>query len=288
MTDTSAKVVMDQDYLPFGGDLARPNQIEVQNDSEERYKYTGQKQVVSIGLYYYGARYYDSGIGRFTREDSYRGELDDPQSQNVYIYVMNNPLVYIDPDGHKHIRHEDEFGVVTHEYTNLNITVFESAPIRDPFDPKNDTVLTGFNTNAYAAGKGEYSYALDKDGVMYFTVEDLESLDNKYKWKKLYTWGKFGLSLASDISYASGVAKGAIVNGTKGAASAAINGLKPTDPIAGSNFTVGNVENAVSDKNIWEKTMNFFKSFIPFKGTLEIGDEIIDKTTEPQIELKNE
>jgi hypothetical protein len=41
MTDASGKVIMDQDYLPFGGDLARPNQIEVQNDSGESYKYTG-------------------------------------------------------------------------------------------------------------------------------------------------------------------------------------------------------------------------------------------------------
>ncbi|WP_211205756.1 RHS repeat-associated core domain-containing protein [Orenia marismortui] len=90
---------MDQDYMPFGGDLARPNQIEVQNDSGESYKYTGQKQVASIGLYYYGARYYDPSIGRFITEDSYRGELDKPQSQNVYIYVMNNPLRYTDPTG---------------------------------------------------------------------------------------------------------------------------------------------------------------------------------------------
>nr|WP_083189828.1 RHS repeat-associated core domain-containing protein [Orenia metallireducens] len=100
MTDASANVVMDQDYLPFGGDLARPNQIEIQNDTEESYKYTGQKQVVSIGLYYYGARYYDPEIGRFTREDSYRGELDKPQTQHLYIYVTNNSLKYVDPTGH--------------------------------------------------------------------------------------------------------------------------------------------------------------------------------------------
>ncbi|WP_083900098.1 glycohydrolase toxin TNT-related protein [Orenia marismortui] len=100
MTNANGKVIMDQDYLPFGGDLARPNQIEVKNDSGENYKYTGQKQVVSIGLYFYGARYYDPEIGRFTREDTYKGELDDPQSQNVYIYVLANPLRYIDPTGH--------------------------------------------------------------------------------------------------------------------------------------------------------------------------------------------
>jgi RHS repeat-associated protein len=103
MTDASANVVMDQDYLPFGGDLARPNQIEVQNDTNESYKYTGQKQVVSIGLYYYGARYYDPEIGRFTREDSYRGRLHVPQNQNLYLYVLNNPLKYTDPDGHDYL-----------------------------------------------------------------------------------------------------------------------------------------------------------------------------------------
>ncbi len=100
MTNASGKVVMDQDYLPFGGDLAKPNQIEIKNNTDESYKYTGQKQVVSIGLYYYGARYYDPSIGRFTREDTYRGELDQPQSQHLYVYVMNNPLRYIDPTGH--------------------------------------------------------------------------------------------------------------------------------------------------------------------------------------------
>lgn len=55
---------------------------------------------MSIGLYYYGARYYDPKIGRFTREDTYRGRLDNPQSQNLYVYVTNSPLKYIDPSGH--------------------------------------------------------------------------------------------------------------------------------------------------------------------------------------------
>jgi RHS repeat-associated protein len=103
MTDASAKVVMDQDYLPFGGDLARPNQVEIQNDTKESYKYTGQKQVVSTGLYYYGARYYDPEIGRFVTEDSYRGRLHVPQNQNLYLYVLNNPLKYTDPDGHDYL-----------------------------------------------------------------------------------------------------------------------------------------------------------------------------------------
>ncbi|MCK4260870.1 MAG: hypothetical protein KAX49_17970, partial [Halanaerobiales bacterium] len=48
----------------------------------------------------YGARYYDSEIGRFITEDTYSGELENPQSQNLSIYVLDNPLKYVDPTGH--------------------------------------------------------------------------------------------------------------------------------------------------------------------------------------------
>ena len=100
MTDQDGKIIMEQDYLPFGGDLPKLGQVEVYNEIGMEYKYTGQNQVESIGLYYYGARYYDPAIGRFITEDSYPGEINNPQSQNLYVYVMNNPLRYIDPTGH--------------------------------------------------------------------------------------------------------------------------------------------------------------------------------------------
>ncbi|MEJ6950752.1 RHS repeat-associated core domain-containing protein [Natronospora cellulosivora (SeqCode)] len=99
MTDHEGNVTFDQDYMPFGGDLPGVNQHEVQNDENEGYKYTGQREVVSIGLYYYGARYYDPGIARFITEDSWPGRLSDPQTQNTYIYTLNNPMKYIDPTG---------------------------------------------------------------------------------------------------------------------------------------------------------------------------------------------
>src|SRR5690554_6918678 len=85
--------------MPFGEDLPVVGQTEVLDEEAGGYKYTGQKEVVSIGLYYYGARYYDPEIARFITEDSYSGEIGNPQSQNLYVYVMNNPLRYVDPSG---------------------------------------------------------------------------------------------------------------------------------------------------------------------------------------------
>jgi len=59
------------------------------------------------GLDDFGARYYSSQYGRFMSPDwSAQAEpvpyakLDDPQSLNLYSYVLNNPSSKADPDGH--------------------------------------------------------------------------------------------------------------------------------------------------------------------------------------------
>ena len=73
------------------------------------------------GLDYFLARYYSSTQGRFTSPDEFRGgprelfvlgsgdsekqalpyaDISDPQSLNKYTYCYNNPLQFVDPDGH--------------------------------------------------------------------------------------------------------------------------------------------------------------------------------------------
>lgn len=47
------------------------------------------------------ARYYSSGLGRFMAVDPAAESinLSNPQSWNRYIYALNNPLRYVDPNG---------------------------------------------------------------------------------------------------------------------------------------------------------------------------------------------
>ncbi len=74
-----------------------------------RQKFTQKERDSESGLDYFGARYYSSAQGRFTSPDPLeRLMLDEkkqalfftnPQRWNKYVYVLNNPLRNVDPDG---------------------------------------------------------------------------------------------------------------------------------------------------------------------------------------------
>jgi RHS repeat-associated protein len=79
-------------YTPFG---------EIREAAgNEKYSYTG-KEKDKTDLYYFDARYNSPEFRHFTQADIEEPDLDDPQDLNRYSYVGNNPLSYVDPDGHK-------------------------------------------------------------------------------------------------------------------------------------------------------------------------------------------
>jgi len=88
-TSETGAVITEIQYKPFGEQISA---------ADERYTYNG-KELDDSGLYYYGARYYDSEIGRFLTRDPLRGKKEAPQTMNRYVYCLNNPLKYIDPAG---------------------------------------------------------------------------------------------------------------------------------------------------------------------------------------------
>ncbi len=63
------------------------------------YHFTGQRLESSLGLYYYGARWYDPAVGRFTSPDTLIPEQQGVQAWDRYAYTNNNPVKYTDPNG---------------------------------------------------------------------------------------------------------------------------------------------------------------------------------------------
>lgn len=86
------------EYDEFGRPV-KPNNVENWDKKGNVFSFTGYQLDASTGLMYAQARYYMPEIGRFINEDSYKGANLDPQSLNLYVYVTNNPLKYIDPTG---------------------------------------------------------------------------------------------------------------------------------------------------------------------------------------------
>ena len=69
--------------------------------------FTSKERDTESGNDYFGARYYASTMGRFLSPDWAAkvepvpyAKLDNPQSLNLYSYVLNNPLTRVDADGH--------------------------------------------------------------------------------------------------------------------------------------------------------------------------------------------
>ena len=60
-----------------------------------RFTYYGQQIDPITQQYYLRARFYNPVIGRFTQEDTYRGD-----GLNLYAYCANNPVYYVDPSGY--------------------------------------------------------------------------------------------------------------------------------------------------------------------------------------------
>jgi RHS repeat-associated protein len=206
-------------------------------------RFTGKERDTESGLDYFGARYLSSGLGRFmspdplpwphwqngSKEDQERfaGFIANPQNFNEYMYVRNNPLNSVDPDG---------LDVYVVAYTTGNAhgdealkraaeTKADDIRSSKGFDPKKDTVvLAGVKTKEdfqnvlSAAGKisdqfgktssvSLFSHSGDLDGPVFhdaaghatqFTQGELSNL--KVNWSSNATASFFGCRTADNFA----------------------------------------------------------------------------------------
>lgn len=84
-------------HLDAWGQYRFPTEL---NASANRFGFTGYIFDRETDLHYANARYYDSEFGRFTTQDSYLGNVDNPPSLHRYFYANASPTRYVDPTGH--------------------------------------------------------------------------------------------------------------------------------------------------------------------------------------------
>jgi len=104
-TDSQGVLEQNCQSLPYGnGETCAPTPTE--------HLFTGKERDTESGLDYFGARYYASSMGRWMSPD-YDDDNDEiepvpyanpenPQTLNLYSYVVNNPLSKTDATGHTH------------------------------------------------------------------------------------------------------------------------------------------------------------------------------------------
>ena len=68
--------------------------------NQTSFHFTGQRLESGIGLYFYGARWFDPAAGRFVQPDTIIPGAGNSQSWDRYAYTLNNPIRYKDPSGH--------------------------------------------------------------------------------------------------------------------------------------------------------------------------------------------
>ncbi len=91
---TPTSKYFDVAYAPYGEDYTDSGTTDL--------NFTGQNQDTVSGLYDFLYREYSPVQGRWVQPDPAgmnAVDLTNPQSWNRYAYVLNNPLMYIDPEG---------------------------------------------------------------------------------------------------------------------------------------------------------------------------------------------
>ena len=90
------KLKQRQRYTAYGVTTREKNTDEMDKLIDHAHGFTGRELDSEIGMYFYRARYYSPSTGVFLSRDALGFAAGDT---NLYRYVKNNPVNYIDPTG---------------------------------------------------------------------------------------------------------------------------------------------------------------------------------------------
>jgi RHS repeat-associated protein len=103
LSNSSGSIVQTYSYDSFGNMTATGN-------IRQPFTYTGREYDHATEMYFYRARYYDPKVGRFVTKDPIGFDGGDV---NLYAYVSNDPINWIDPDGLSSLVYNSSDGTLT-------------------------------------------------------------------------------------------------------------------------------------------------------------------------------
>ena len=143
--DNQANLVSYEEYHPYGTSAYRAGRSTAEVGLK-RYRYTGKEKDAETGLYYHGARYYASWLGRWTAADP----IGIGDGVNVYKYAGNRPTALIDKNGTASAapasEQEREAQIQRRRAQNPQTTPFPDPD--DPNDPRNYETFEEFKAGA--------------------------------------------------------------------------------------------------------------------------------------------
>jgi RHS repeat-associated protein len=174
------------DYLPFGQEILSgtdgrdstfPTLLYPHVPGGQSLEFTGKERDAESGLDYFEARYFSSAQGRFTSPDEFKGgivdpftgrdietntalpyaDITDPQTLNKYGYVRNNPLRYVDPNGHEILGSDPDGGVSLPNFeavTNAFISGYKNV---EGFAERHPLLVAGAQVILAIVTRGESS-----------------------------------------------------------------------------------------------------------------------------------
>lgn len=269
--------------------------------------FTGKERDTESGLDYFEARYYGSGIGRFTSPDNGEDqEAGNPQSWNLYSYVRNNPVTHTDTDGHSvnvctndaagnpfcWLMNNMEYQRAQRGNSNLNVPTLDQVGMNGNGSGQfNSTAITDSSGNIV----GTATYVSDGGADYYANRNGINTLATTSRGMNQVTAG---------YAVVFGAVGGAIIGGEVASATAASRSnlifqlekhgiglknllrLKHNVPIAAIGIALGEVKNeiamAVSEGRItmdgttsFEGVVNVAGTYIKFTGAFTQAGTVI-------------
>jgi insecticidal toxin complex protein TccC len=152
--DQQAQVISEEGYYPFGATawFARGSEVDV---DYKTIRYSG-KEMDDSGLYYYGARYYAPWLQRWVSADP-AGDVD---GLNLYGFVGNNPMRYIDNAGFSKTQAErrTEIKAFNENLSSATKAVDRQNTLLEHAFENKDIKRTVTKVNAFAVVTGVVAY----------------------------------------------------------------------------------------------------------------------------------